>query len=46
MMVISCKTCRWIGCRNYGWDRQTCMKYIPETAPATTDKIGKEEDDD
>lgn len=28
--VKSCMTCKWVACRNYGWDRQPCMSYIPE----------------
>jgi hypothetical protein len=30
MNVINCETCRWVGCRNYGYDRPACIKYIPE----------------
>ena len=24
----NCKTCRWVGCRNYGKDSSSCEKYI------------------
>lgn len=27
--MVSCTTCRWTACRNYGYDRGYCYKYIP-----------------
>ncbi|ACA57336.1 hypothetical protein CLK_A0169 (plasmid) [Clostridium botulinum A3 str. Loch Maree] len=26
----SCQNCRWVGCRNYGWNKPVCNKYIKE----------------
>lgn len=30
MNIQSCANCRWVGCKNYGWDRPICTKYIPD----------------
>jgi predicted metal-binding protein len=27
-LVKSCKTCRWVGCRNYGRELNACVNYI------------------
>ena len=34
----SCINCIWCSCKNYGYDKTTCDKYIPETF---TKKEGK-----
>jgi predicted metal-binding protein len=28
LIIKSCKTCRWAGCRNYGKERNACENYI------------------
>lgn len=25
----TCKTCRWVGCVHYGWERPSCIHFIP-----------------
>lgn len=32
LLEMSCKTCRWCSCRDYGRDFGCCKKYIPDLA--------------
>jgi hypothetical protein len=41
MKCKSCKNCRWVGCKHYGYDYATCEKYIDGRTVEVLPKEGK-----